>query len=124
MLIVFDAHIGFDHNYSIIGTRGYIHTDKNKRVDKEAHSFATLASVPGSMDEQIEIPVSTHFAHESANGHGGADVQMIKEFVDCILNDTEPPISLDLAIRMTLPGIIAAQSEEQGGAWLEIPDIT
>ncbi len=123
LLIVFDAYVGYDHNYSIIGTRGYIHTDKNKCVDDEAHSFASLSSVPDSMQKQIEIPVSTHFSNESTAGHGGGDVKMMHAFIDCVLNDEKPPIDIDLAIRMTLPGIIAAESAMKGGVLLEIPDL-
>jgi predicted dehydrogenase len=123
LLIVFDAYVGYDHNYSIIGTRGSIQTDKNISVGAEAHSFASLSSVPESRNKKIEIPISTHFSNESSAGHGGADVKTVLSFIDCVLNDTEPPIGIDLAIRMTLPGIIAAESAAQGGALLEIPNI-
>ncbi len=123
LLIVFDAFVGYDHNYSIIGTRGSIHTDKNISVGAEAHTFASLSSVPESRNRKIEIPISTHFSNESGADHGGADVKMVLSFIDCVLNDTEPPIGIDLAIRMTLPGIIAAESAARGGALLEIPNI-
>jgi predicted dehydrogenase len=122
LLIVFDAYVGYDHNYSIIGTRGSIHTDKNVCVD-DAHSFATLSSVPESRKKQIEIPITTRLSTESGEGHGGAAVKMVASFIDCVLNDTEPPIGIDLAIRMTLPGIIAAESAARGGELLEIPNI-
>jgi len=123
LLIIFDGYVGFDHNYAIIGTRGSIHTDKNTFVCDEAHSFASLSSIPDSMRRQIEIPVSTHFANESAEGHGGCDGKMVHAFIDCVLNDTDPPIGIDLAINMTLPGIIAAESAKQGGVLLEIPKL-
>lgn len=122
ILICFDAYVGFDHNFAMIGTRGSIHTDKNTVVDN-AHSFARLSDIPGSIDELIDIPVTTRYHGESGAGHGGADGKMMRHFIRCIIDDTKPPIDIDLGIRMTLPGIIAHESALQGGALLEIPEI-
>ena len=48
---------------------------------------------------------------------------MMRAFIKCILEDTEPPIDVDLGIKMTVPGIIAAESAAQGGELMEIPEI-
>ena len=45
------------------------------------------------------------------------------DFIRCILEDTVPPIDVDLGIRMTLPGIFAHESAVNHGAPMEIPDI-
>ncbi len=122
ILILFDAYLTFDHNFSIIGTRGTVETDKIKPLD-EAYSYARLSSVPGSISRKIEIPVTLGYPEEAdEGGHGGADQKMMKAFIRCIVEDTEPPIDVDLGIRMSLPGIIAHESAVNGGMSMDIPD--
>ena len=122
ILVCFDAYVHADHNFSIIGTRGNIATDKNVSVDI-AHSFASFSDIPGTLAQKLEIPITTRFAGEAAGGHGGADLKLVQDFIKCILNDTKPPIDVDMAIRISLPGIIAHESAVQGGTALEIPEI-
>ena len=54
----------------------------------------------------------------------GLDKKQLRAFLDCILNDTKPPIDVDLGIRMSLPGIYAHESYLQGGNAVQIPDVT
>lgn len=122
ILCCFGAYVGFDHNFRILGTRGSIETD-NSKILGEAHSLARFEEIPGSLDEKIDIPVTTKFPGEENSGHGGADSKMMRAFIDCIVNDTKPPIDVDMAIRISLPGIIAQESAAQGGMTLEIPKI-
>lgn len=122
ILICFGAYVGIDHNFTILGTRGTLETDKVKPLN-EAHTFARLSEVPCSMTKKIEIPVALSFDEAEAGGHGGADKKMLMAFVKCILEDTQVPIDVDMGIAMAIPGIIAHQSAEQGGAVLEIPQI-
>lgn len=122
ILICNDAYVGFDHNFEMIGTRGTIQTDKNTPLER-AHSFARLSDIPGTIEEQIDIPIMLKYPGENAGGHGGADTKMMRAFIRCIQEDTEPPIDVDLGIKMCLPGIIAHESSLQGGALLEIPEI-
>lgn len=122
ILICFDAFVGYDHNFRIIGTRGTLETDNTKPLD-EAHSFARLSNIPGSMEEKIDIPVTLKFHGEYDGGHGGAERKMMRAFIKCIVENTKPPIDVDLGIQLSLPGIIAHESSVQGGALLEIPEI-
>jgi predicted dehydrogenase len=57
-----------------------------------------------------------------ASGHGGADWYISREFLDCILKDTPPPIDVYRAMDYTLPGICAVESAKKGGAAVKIPD--
>lgn len=123
ILIIFDAYAGFDHNFAIIGTKGTLETDKTKPMD-DAHTFARFMDVPGTFEEKIDIPVTTRFPNEHLPGyHGGADLKMMRAFIKCIIDDTEPPIDVDTGIRMTIPGLIAAESAKNGGQLMEIPQI-
>ena len=48
---------------------------------------------------------------------------MLRDFIRCIIEDTDPPLDVDDGIRMSLPGIIANESALRGGETLEIPEI-
>lgn len=122
ILICFGAYVGFDHNFKLIGTRGTVETDMVKPLD-EAHSFARLSEIPGTLDHKIEIPVALKYEGENSGGHGGADKKMMMAFVKSIIDDTKPPIDVDMGIRMTIPGIYAHESAMNGGMTVEIPDI-
>ena len=118
ILICFGAYVGEDHNFSLYGTKGSIDTDRSKSL-WFAHSFAHLSDIPNSYANKIEIPVKLG----NGEGHGGADPKMMRAFIKCIIDDTKPPVDVDLGIRMSIPGIIAHESAVQGGVPLEIPQI-
>lgn len=56
-----------------------------------------------------------------ASGHGGSAVFITAEFVAALLEGREPAVSLEEALAMTAPGIVAHESALQGGVQLEIP---
>ena len=123
ILICHGAYTGVGHNFALYGTRGAIETDKTKN-SSDAHSFARFSDIPGSFGAKIDIPVTRQFPGENyVGGHGGADIKMVRAFIKCIIEDTKPPIDVDLGIRMALPGIYAHESAIQGGNAIEIPDI-
>ncbi|MBQ8393497.1 MAG: hypothetical protein IJX51_06975 [Clostridia bacterium] len=49
---------------------------------------------------------------------------MIRDFIRCIIDDTAPPIDVDMGIRISLPGIRANESAKRGGELIKIPEIT
>jgi len=55
-------------------------------------------------------------------GHGGGDYFQVREFVDCILSDTRPPIDVHDALDFTLPGLVSQESVRRGGVPLPVPD--
>ena len=118
ILICFGAYVGFDHNFRICGTLGSIETDNIANL-VDATSYAKLAEIPGTFEAKMEIPV--RLGERNAAGHGGADAKMMRAFVDCIINDTKPPLDIDLGIAMSIPGIYAHESALQGGMPIEIP---
>ncbi|MBQ9117060.1 MAG: Gfo/Idh/MocA family oxidoreductase [Clostridia bacterium] len=122
ILICFGAYVGFDHNFALYGTRGIILTDKTEPLNT-AHSFTKLAS-DGNIRKAKEIPITMQYSEEaSSEGHGGADTVMLNAFIDCIINDTKPPVDIELGINMAVPGIIAERSAMNGGVLTEIPEI-
>lgn len=121
ILIGFGMYVDYDHNFALYGTKGTILTDKTTPIE-QAHSFAKMYEIPGTFKKFFEIPVKLSKT-DDIYGHGGVDSRMIRDFIRCVLEDTEPPIDVDMGIRISLPGIIAAESAKRGGELLEIPEI-
>jgi hypothetical protein len=55
-------------------------------------------------------------------GHGGGDFFEVLDFADAVLGIRPPPIGIDQAMDMTLPGLISQLSIQKNGAWLKVPD--
>jgi len=55
-------------------------------------------------------------------GHGGGDYFEIREFIDCILNGTKPPVDVYEAMDMTVPGIVSEESINKSSVPLPVPD--
>lgn len=55
-------------------------------------------------------------------GHGGGDYWQVQDFVAAIVEGKVPPVDIDSAMDMTLPGLISQQSLAQGSAWIAVPD--
>ena len=121
IFIGFGMYVGYDHNFALYGTKGSVLTDKTKPLE-EAHSFAKLYDTPDTFEKFTEIPVALSTTGD-VYGHGGVDAKMIRAFIKCIIDDTEPPIDVEMGIRISLPGIIAAESARLDGKLLEIPKI-
>ena len=119
IFIGFGMYVGYDHNFALYGTKGSILTDKTKPLE-EAHSFAKLYDIPDTFEKFTEIPVKLS-ENGDVYGHGGVDGKMIRDFIKCIINDTPPPIDVEMGIRISLPGIIAAESARLNGELLNIP---
>lgn len=123
VFICFGAYVGGgENNYALYGTRGSIDTG-TKTDYTHGYSYAKLSDIPGTLYKKIEIPVGYSLPGEQASGHGGADGKMVRAFVKCILEDSEPPIDIDRGLQMSIPGIIAHESAVQGGVLMDIPDI-
>ena len=117
IFIGFGVHAGFDHNFTIYGTKGSIETDRNKMVI-DAHSYARFYDL---IKEKIELPISTRYPGERDDGHGGCDTQMMKAFANCIIEDTKSPIDVDMGIQMSIAGLYAQESVDKGSIPIEIP---
>ncbi|MBM3215965.1 Gfo/Idh/MocA family oxidoreductase [Candidatus Poribacteria bacterium] len=56
-------------------------------------------------------------------GHGGGDYFEVRDFVDAIVKDEPPPISIWDALDFTLPGLVSEDSIAYGGVPLPVPDL-
>ena len=60
---------------------------------------------------------------DTTTGHGGTDFLMAQLFTRCLLKNGTVPIDVYRSIEYSLPGIIAAQSADLGGAPVSVPDL-
>lgn len=118
IFIGFGVHVGFDHNFVLYGSKGSLETDRQKMV-VNAHTFARFYDL---IPEKVELPITTLYPGEHDDGHGGADTQMMKAFAKCILEDTKPPVDVDMGIQMSIAGLYAHESAMNGGIPIEIPE--
>jgi hypothetical protein len=72
----------------------------------------------------VRLPVDylrpEHAGNAKAAGHGGADYAMLEAFFRAIREGGPSPISLREGLRMTLPGLYAAESARRGGELVRI----
>jgi hypothetical protein len=57
-------------------------------------------------------------------GHGGAEGQLMNEFVTAILQNRTPWCNVADALNMTVAGIVASESAKKDGELLKIPQYT
>lgn len=106
------------HNYRLFGVEGsaewYSH-------EKYCRLFAAGRDLKEGW-ERIDIGAAGAGDDPTA-GHGGTDLKMARGFARAILNGETVPIDIYRGIEYSLPGIVAAQSAQLGGAPLPIPDL-
>ena len=111
------------HSFRIFGTEGYFEHLSARGSEPEKTRFNSNRLY--GADQITELPIS--FAQNNAGtsspksartnfGHGGADSYLMRKFEETLLNGgREAPCSLKAGLRMTLPGIFAAESALNGG---------
>ena len=109
------------HTFQVYGTQGCL--EKPRLEDKTLACFADIPEMLG----MAELPLTTRHkrapAHAAAGGHGTAEFAMINAFVSALAEDAPMPIDVYRGMDMTLPGICAHLSAEQGGAVVDVPDL-
>jgi predicted dehydrogenase len=110
------------HYFSIYGTEGVL---ESARGGWEGFK-ANLNDIP-NCHGMISLPLSwahTNMPPEAhAGGHGTSEFLMVKDFVEAVVNDTPPPIDVYFGLDMTLPGICAHESAENGSVPVAVPDM-
>lgn len=55
-------------------------------------------------------------------GHGGGDYWEVQDFIAAIRGEADPAIGIDMAMDMTLPGLVSQQSIAAGSSWVAVPN--
>jgi predicted dehydrogenase len=126
------AHIRVDmlserpHNttqYALQGTEGCYESNDGGRIWLKArhaeHRWEPLADLE---EEYLPEFWKKPPAQAAQAGHGGGDYWEVAGFIEAILGEAEVPIGIDLAMDMTLPGLVSQQSIAQGASWVAVPD--
>lgn len=105
--------------YSIYGTKGFVETGRGGYNTKGK----IYIEEEDKEDKEINCSTADPNAPEEARkgGHGTSEYFLIKDFINSIDNDIEPPINVVKAVDMTLPGIIAHKAVMEGNVWLDVP---
>lgn len=114
-------------HYALQGTDGaYESTDGYESTPKvwlrERNATPTWEPLVSLEDEFLPDFWKNPPAEAAQAGHGGGDYWEVQDFVHAILTQGEVPIGIDVAMDMTLPGLISQQSLAQGSSWVAVPD--
>lgn len=84
-------------------------------------TFAGLASSTGENQALPNLDRPPLPPNVDPGGHGGAQGQLMNEFVTAILQDRTPMVNVAEALNMTVAGVIASASAKKDGELLKIP---
>ncbi|MEE2658968.1 MAG: Gfo/Idh/MocA family oxidoreductase [Candidatus Latescibacterota bacterium] len=114
-------------HYALQGTDGCFESSDGHRAAakiwlrsrNESHRWESLSDL-----EEEFLPEFWKNPPEEAlkAGHGGGDYWEVEDFVRSIREEAEPPIGVDAAMDMTLPGLVSEQSLSDGSSWVPVPD--
>jgi predicted dehydrogenase len=114
-------------HYALQGSDGaYESTDGNQSIAKvwlrERHAIPTWEPLVDLEDEFLPDFWKNPPEEAVLAGHGGGDYWEVQDFVRAILEEGSPPVGIDSAMDMTLPGLLSQQSLAQGSSWVAVPD--
>ncbi|MGM8364285.1 Gfo/Idh/MocA family protein [Virgibacillus sp. W0181] len=115
--------------YSLQGTKGCY---ESPRIPGEKHKV-WLEDYSKSTEEWIDLEdlynqfLPEEYIHmpveQTDSNHWGADYFMVKDFIDCIVNDKPVNIDIYKALEYTLPGILSEESIISGGKPVKFPNL-
>jgi predicted dehydrogenase len=117
-----NAHIG-NHSYRVFGTEGYFERNGGNGDLVNPVTMFSSNNMYGAQQMTclpVDLKRPEYAKNPKAEGHGGADYAMFDAFFSALLNGEESPLSLREGLRMTIPGIFAAESAKRGGEVLKI----
>ena len=106
--------------YNVYGTKGSLETGRTPGYDTIGKRY-----FEGSDRRAIDMNCNGTELDASPEirfgGHGTSDYYIAQAFLDSIEHDKEPPISVDRAMELTVPGLIAHEAAVKGNIWLDVP---
>jgi len=118
-----NAPISCQHNYRFFTTKGAFERTRGYCIGPPPHTDQQRTLFYSTelygYKNWIELPIDAYsrpeYAAHKEGGHGGLDYVMLAAFFKAIREGGPSPISLKEGLRMTLPGIYAAESARRGG---------
>lgn len=111
------------HSYRVFGTEGYFERLSSRGGQQPITAFNSKKLY--GMGSSTILPIDEQRPEYAAAGqayasHGGADYVLWSKFTEALKDGGPSPISLRDGLRMTLPGVYAAQSALANGALTQI----
>lgn len=111
------------HSYRVFGTEGYFE-HLSERGHYPARTMFNSKKLYGATN-LTELPIGMtrpdFAAASNGAGHGGADFMLYHDFFEALrTGNMEKVITMRDGIRMSLPGLFAAESAEKGGEIVQI----
>jgi predicted dehydrogenase len=108
--------------YSLYGTKGHLEGQRDRGeglyYNEEMGRYHNAVAMPCSLVDP-DAP-----AEAKGGGHGTSEYFMIRDFLDAIEQNTQPPIDVARAMDFTVPGLVAHESAMKGGQWMDIPQFS
>ncbi|MBE7062865.1 MAG: Gfo/Idh/MocA family oxidoreductase [Ruminococcaceae bacterium] len=114
------CHIeGSWHNFALYGSKGCVQTARG--ADITNGTVGVFSHTP-YLQGFVHVPVKPDYPGAGKDGHNGADLRMMQDFVRCIREDKEPALGIDFGLSIALPGILADISSHEHGKTMRMPD--
>ncbi len=86
------------------------------------HDLEALRRIDRLAERYVPAALKQATVEALRSGHGGGDWFVVRDFVRAIRSEIPCPIDIDVAMDMTLPGLISQQSIARKGEWMGVPD--
>jgi len=124
-----NSPIGYQHNYRFFTDKGAFERTLAYPTFQSTEHAAQQRTLFYSKElygykNWMELPIDGYtrpeYAGKKTLGHGGLDYAMWDAFIKAVRAGGPSPVSLREGLRMTLPGIYAAESARKGGELVRI----
>jgi len=105
--------------FSAYGVKGFMESGRAGSAMEGRVYIEGKNRLPANMNCSNVSPKAGE--EQQKGGHGASEYFLVRDFVRCIDNDTQPPIDIVKALDMTIPGIIAHEAAIKGNVWLDVP---
>jgi len=124
LTISFRNHFkGGCHSYRVFGTEGCFERFSGRGAVAAPLTLFNSEKLTGAECATVlnVHEMSPRYAHKAeASGHGGADYALLDNFFAAIRDGRPSPLSLREGLRMSLPGVFAAESAAKGGELVKV----
>jgi predicted dehydrogenase len=105
--------------YTLYGEKGFLETGKLGTLDtvglRYFEGIDSTSKQITAYGSNLDAPIEAH------GGHGTSDYTIANVFLDSIEKDITPPIDVNMAMDITIPGLIAHEASVKGNIWLDVP---
>ncbi|NLD86961.1 MAG: Gfo/Idh/MocA family oxidoreductase [Clostridiales bacterium] len=109
--------------YNIYGTKGSLEASRHSFEGEGRRYFEGSDPKYSNTIPIISNQTAVDAPLFAAGGHGSSDYFISQAFLDYVQYGKEPYTTVDVAMELTIPGLIAHEAAVQGHVWLDVPRI-